>query len=70
MRKPTHGQSNPRVIYDADLGPGVVRWEKGIDGRTVRVERTVRRADGGLVFRDSFVSRYAPLDWVKRVGTN
>jgi vancomycin resistance protein YoaR len=70
MRKPAHGQSNPRVIYDADLGPGVVRWEKGIDGRTVRVDRTVRRVDGSLVFRDSFVSRYAALDWVKRVGTN
>jgi vancomycin resistance protein YoaR len=70
IRKPTHGRSDPRVIYDADLGPGVVRWERGIDGRSVRVDRTVRRADGSLVFRDSFVSRYEPLDWVKRVGTS
>jgi vancomycin resistance protein YoaR len=70
LRRPAHGQSDPRVIYDADLGPGVVRWEQGIDGRTVKVERTVRRADGSLIFRDSFVSRYEPLDWVKRIGTN
>ncbi|HET6495194.1 MAG TPA: VanW family protein [Thermoleophilia bacterium] len=70
VRKPAHGQSDPRVIYDADLGPGVVRWEQGIDGRTVKVERTVRRGDGTLIFRDNFVSRYEPLDWVKRVGTN
>jgi len=70
IRKPAHGRSDPRVIYDADLGPGVVRWERGINGRTVKVERTVRRTDGTLVFRDSFVSRYEPLDWVKRVGTS
>lgn len=70
LRKPTHGQSNPRVIYDADLGPGVVRWEQGVDGRCVKVQRTVRDADGSVLFRDTFVSRYQPLDWVKRVGTS
>jgi vancomycin resistance protein YoaR len=70
IRKPAHGQSDPRVIYDADLGPGVVRWERGINGRTVKVERIVRSPKGALVFRDSFVSRYEPMDWVKRVGTN
>jgi vancomycin resistance protein YoaR len=69
VRKPAHGRSNPRVIYDADLGPGVIRWEHGIDGRSVRVERTVRDADGTVLFRDTFVSHYQPLDWVKRVGT-
>ena len=69
VRKPAHGQSNPRVIYDADLGPGVVRWERGVDGHAVRVERTVRSADGAVLFRDTFVSQYDPLDWVKRVGT-
>ena len=57
------------MIYDADLGPGVVRWERGIDGHSVKVERTVRDAKGAVLFRDRFVSHYEPLDWVKRVGT-
>src|SRR5665647_2497106 len=68
-RKPPHGKSDPRVIYDADLGPGVVRWERGIDGHSVKVERTVRDAKGTVLFGDTFVSHYDPLDWVKRVGT-
>ena len=69
IRKPAHGKSDPKVIYDSDLGPGIVRWEKGIDGRSVRVERTVKDADGKVLFRDTFVSHYDPLDWVKRIGT-
>ena len=68
VRKPAHGKSNPRVIYDADLGPGVVRWERGIDWHSVSVARTVRDAQGAVLFRDTFVSHYDPLDWVKRVG--
>ncbi|NLE22930.1 MAG: hypothetical protein GX624_09150 [Actinobacteria bacterium] len=68
VRKPAHGKSDPRVIYDDDLGPGVIRWEKGVDGRTVKVQRTVRDEGGEVLFRDTFVSKYAPLDWVKRVG--
>jgi len=69
VRKPAHGKANPRVIYDSDLGPGVVRWEPGVDGRSVRVERTVRDESGKVLFRDTFVSHYEPLDWLKRVGT-
>jgi vancomycin resistance protein YoaR len=69
VHKPAHGKSDPRVIYDGDLGPGVIRWEKGIDGRSVKVERTVKDADGKVLFSDTFVSHYDPLDWVKRVGT-
>jgi vancomycin resistance protein YoaR len=69
IHKPAHSKSDPRVIYDGDLGPGVIRWEKGIDGRSVKVERTVRDADGEVLFRDTFVSGYEALDWVKRVGT-
>ncbi|MEI6725582.1 MAG: VanW family protein [Actinomycetes bacterium] len=69
IRKPAHGKNDPRVIYDPDLGPGIVRWERGVDGLSVKVERTVRAADGALLFRDTFVSHYAPMDWVKRVGT-
>ena len=68
-RRPAHSKAHPRVVYDADLGPGVVRWERGIDGHSVKVERTVRDAQGAVLFRDAFVSRYEPLDWVKRVGT-
>lgn len=69
IRKPAHGKSDPRVIYDSSLGPGVVRWEQGIDGRSVKVERTVRDAQDKVLFRDTFVSHYQPLDWVKRIGT-
>jgi vancomycin resistance protein YoaR len=69
VRKPAYGKADPRVIYDSDLGPGVIRWEQGVDGRSVKVERTVRDAQGKMLFRDTFVSHYAPLDWVKRVGT-
>jgi vancomycin resistance protein YoaR len=69
IQKPAHGKSDPRVIYDRDLGPGVIRWEKGIDGRSIKVERTVRDASGAVLFRDTFVSHYQPLDWIKRVGT-
>jgi vancomycin resistance protein YoaR len=68
IHKPAHGKSDPRVIYDADLGPGVVRWERGIDGHSVSVERTVKDASGKVLFHDTFVSRYEPMDWVKRVG--
>lgn len=66
--RPAHGKSNPRVIYDSDLGPGVIRWENGVDGRSVKVQRTVKDAHGAVLFRDTFVSHYQPLDWVKRVG--
>jgi len=69
VRRPAHGKSDPRVIHDGDLGPGIVRWERGIDGRSVRVTRTVRDGGGEVLFRDTFVSRYEPMDWVKRVGS-
>jgi len=68
IRTPAHGKSDPRVVYDTDLGPGVIRWEQGIDGRTVKVKRTVKDGRGEVLFRDTFVSKYSPLDWVKRVG--
>ena len=58
------------MLQDADLGPGVVRWERGVDGRSVKVERVVRDDRGKVLFRDNFVSRYEPLDWLKRVGTS
>jgi vancomycin resistance protein YoaR len=69
VHKPAHVKSNPKVVYDSDLGPGVTRWEQGIDGQSVKVERTVKDAAGKVLFRDTFVSRYAPMDWIKRIGT-
>ena len=69
IRKPAHGKNDPRVIYDSDLGPGIIRWERGVDGLSVKVDRTVRSASGAVLFRDTFVSHYAPMDWIKRVGT-
>jgi vancomycin resistance protein YoaR len=69
IRKPAHGQSDPRVIYDSDLGPGVIRWERGVNGLSVKVWRTVRSAAGAVLFRDAFASHYTPMDWIKRVGT-
>jgi vancomycin resistance protein YoaR len=68
VREPAHGKSDPRVVYDTDLGPGVIRWERGIDGQSVRVDRTVKDSAGKVLFRDTFVSRYEPMDWIKRVG--
>ncbi len=68
VRKPSYGKSDPRVVYDEDLSKGVVRWERGGDGRTVRVTRVVKQGDQVLI-RDTFVSTYRPMDWIKRVGT-
>jgi vancomycin resistance protein YoaR len=68
VRKPSYGKSDPRVVFDEDLSKGVVRWERGGDGRTVRVTRVVKQGDRVLI-RDTFVSTYRPMDWIKRVGT-
>ena len=69
IRKPDHQKSDPRLIYDGDLAQGITRWEKGADGLSVKVTRTVRGAGGDVLFRDTFTSTYAPMDWIKRVGT-
>jgi vancomycin resistance protein YoaR len=68
VRKPAYGKSDPRVVHDDDLSKGVVRWERGGDGRTVRVTRVVKQGDR-VLSRDTFVSTYRPMDWIKRVGT-
>jgi vancomycin resistance protein YoaR len=68
VRKPASTKADPRVVSDADLPRGVVRWERGAEGRTVRVTRVVKEG-GRVLLRDTFVSKYRPLDWVKRVGT-
>ena len=69
VRKPAHGKSDPRVVYDNDLGPGV----DPLGDRRRRAQRP-GRADGEgcrrrVLLRDSFVSTYRPMDWIKRVGT-
>jgi vancomycin resistance protein YoaR len=61
-------RAHPRVISDDTLDRGVVLNEQGFDGRTVKVVRTVEQGNQ-VLFRDSFVSTYAPKDWVKRIGT-
>ncbi|HMK92414.1 MAG TPA: VanW family protein, partial [Thermoleophilia bacterium] len=61
-------RSHPRIFYDGTIAQGIIMLEKGHPGETVKVVRTVRH-DGALVSRDTFVSTYAPKDWIKRVGT-
>ncbi len=68
IRKPQHGRANPRVITDRDLGRGIIRWETGGEGKSIKVTRTVSDDSGALLFRDTFRSTYAPLDWIKRIG--
>ena len=69
VRKPSSSRADPRVVYDGDLPNGVVRWELGGDGKSVKVVRTVRDAQGTVLFTESYVSAYNPRDWIKRVGT-
>ena len=69
IRKPSSSRADPRVVYDADLPNGVVRWELGADGKSVKVVRTVRDAQGKVLFTETYVSTYNPRDWIKRVGT-
>ena len=70
IRKPAHGKSNPRVIYDADLGPG--RDPLGEGHR--RAERQGRaHGEATRTARCCSATRSCratqPMDWVKRVGT-
>ena len=65
---PRTSKDHPRVIYDSSLSAGIVRWEKGWAGRSVKVVRTVRQ-NGAVLFTDTFVSVYQPADWIKRIGT-
>jgi len=67
VRRPATTRAAPRTVEDADLAGGVVKWEKGADGYSITVVRTVR-SGGRVLFRDRFFSTYAPKDWVKRVG--
>lgn len=68
IRPPKSSRTHPRVIDDNTLARGVVAWETGADGQSVKVVRTVT-AGGKLLFRDTFVSVYQPRDWIERIGT-
>jgi vancomycin resistance protein YoaR len=68
ITRPRSTRQKPRVVYDRDLPDGVVRWERGDNGRSVVVRRTVREGDR-VVRRDEFRSSYDARDWIKRVGT-
>jgi vancomycin resistance protein YoaR len=61
-------RSHPRVITDDNLARGMIVHERGFDGRTVRVVRVVKQGDR-VLSTGTFVSSYAPKDWIKRVGT-
>jgi vancomycin resistance protein YoaR len=66
---PSSSAAKPRRLGDPSLSPGEVsEVEPGIDGRTVRIERTVKRLDGTTLFSDAFDSVYAPKDYIVRVG--
>ena len=66
---PGSSAAKPRHLGDPSLAPGEVsEVEPGIDGRTVRIERTVKRLDGSTLFSDAFDSVYAPKDYIIRVG--
>ena len=68
LRPPASSKASPRVIYDDQLSRGIVTWEKGAPGRSVKVTRTVSEGSRTL-FKDTFASTYAPKDWIKRIGT-
>ena len=61
---PTRGSSTTRTCRT-----GSSRWELGVDGKSVKVVRTVRDAAGKTLFRETYVSVYDPRDWIKRIGT-
>ena len=68
MKPASTSRSHPRVITDDTLARGIIVYEQGFDGRTVKVVRTVK--DGDRVrSTETFVSTYAPKDWIERIGT-
>ena len=53
--------AEPIYQLDNDLAPGsVIQWQSAVNGLTATVGRTVYTAEDEVLFRDSFVSRYAP----------
>lgn len=68
MKPSGTSRSHPRVITDDTLARGIITYEQGFAGRTVKVVRTVKEG-GRVLSTDTFLSTYAPKDWVKRIGT-
>lgn len=51
----------PIYQLDEEVEPGtVIRWQSAQEGLTATVERWVYDAEGNLLYRDTFVSQYAP----------
>jgi vancomycin resistance protein YoaR len=51
----------PIYSLDEDMAPGtVVKWQSAVGGLTATVVREVYDAEGTLISRDVFVSKYAP----------
>ncbi len=66
---PSSTEKRPRRLRDPQLEAGQLSpVEKGIDGRSVDVTRTVKGAGGRVLFTDTFTSTYQPKDFVVRVG--
>ena len=61
-------KAHPRVVTDATMPSGQTQLEQGYPGETVRVVRTVMQG-GKVLIHDTYVSTYAPKDWIRRVGT-
>ncbi len=68
MRPSGTSRSRPRVITDDNLARGLIVHERGFAGRTVKVVRVVKQGDR-VLSTETFVSSYAPKDWIKRIGT-
>jgi vancomycin resistance protein YoaR len=51
----------PIYELDEDMAPGtVVKWQSAVGGLTATIVRKVYDAEGNLISRDVFVSKYAP----------
>jgi vancomycin resistance protein YoaR len=69
LTPPKSTAAKPRRLRDPSLARGeVAPVEPGGDGRTIEVSRRVTRADGSLLFEDTFLSEYRPKDYIVRVG--
>jgi vancomycin resistance protein YoaR len=51
----------PIYSLDEDMAPGtVVKWQSAVGGLTATIVRKVYNTEGDLIYRDVFVSKYAP----------
>ena len=59
----------PIYELDEDQAPGTVKqWQSAVDGLTATIERRVYDADGEILYRDTFVSKFEPRRAVYHYG--